>query len=232
MVLLMLGTVLVGSQPRSASAADPFSVIATVDVGINPFGDTISPDGATVWVANSGTVTSNSNKVTVLDASTFAILSRITVGRFPEDIAFAYSGSQASVTNSSDATVSIISTATRSVTQTVSLAPVPMEFPFGIIASRDSTKLFVTSAGGQSDISLQNIAVLNNSNPATVLLDGGIRVQGFTGRSALTPDGALLVVPLSHGGGPPEVLFVDPATNAIVGHLQLLDLMTNEASAR
>lgn len=206
-----------------ASATSQFQVIATVNVGVNPFGDTTAPDGQTVWVANSGAVGhSNGHTVTVLDANTFAIQSVINVGSFPEDIAFARAGSQAFVTNSSDATVSVINTTTRTATQTVDLSSVPMTFPFGIIATKDSQKVFVTSVAGQRDTSLDNIAILDNSHPAHVTVDGAINVPQFTGRPALTPDGSLLVVPRGRGDlAPPEVLLIDPTTNQIVGDLML-----------
>jgi YVTN family beta-propeller protein len=70
----------------------------------------------------------------------------ITVGNFPEDIAFTSDGAWAFVTNSSDATVSIINTSTGIVTQTVNLATIPLTFPFGIAVSKNDKKVFVTSA--------------------------------------------------------------------------------------
>src|SRR5690242_384834 len=81
-----------------------FDVITTFDVGDSPFGITTSPDGQTMWIANSGGLFTNSNKVTVVNATTFAIETVITVGNFPEDIAFTSDGSQAFVTNSTDGT--------------------------------------------------------------------------------------------------------------------------------
>ncbi len=217
---VMLGML---SVPLPAAANPQFQVIATVDVGVNPFGDTIAPDGNTVWVANAGTPGGASgHTVTVLDASTFATQSVIGVGNFPEDIAFASAGSQAFVTNSSDATVSVINTSTRTVGQTVNLSTVPMLFPFGVVATKDSQKVFVTSVGSQRDTSLDNIAVLDNSSPSNVFVGAAIHVEGATGRPALTPDGSLLVVPRGRGDlAPPETLLVDPATNQIVGDLTL-----------
>lgn len=207
----------------SAGAVSPFQVIATVNVGVSPFGDATAPDGGTVWVANSGGVGGVSgHTVTVLDANTFAIESVINVGTFPEDIAFAQAGSQAFVTNSSDATVSVINTTSRTATQTVDLSAVPMTFPFGIIASKDSQKVFVTSVAGQRDTSLDNIGILDNSHPAHVTVDGAINVPQFTGRPDITPDGSLLVVPRGRGDlAPPEALIINPATNQIVNDLTL-----------
>lgn len=206
-----------------AGADSPFQVVATIGVGVSPFGDAVAPDGSTVWVANSGAVGGTSgHTVTVLDTQTYATQSVISVGNFPEDVAFANAGSQAFVTNSSDATVSVINTAARTTSQTIDLLAVPMEFPFGIIASKDSQKVFVTSVAGERDTSLQNIAILNNSNPGNVTIDGGINIPQFTGRPALSPDGSLLVVPRGRGDlAPPEALLIDPATNQIVSDLTL-----------
>jgi YVTN family beta-propeller protein len=211
--------------PATAQTTSQFEVIATVAVTTNPFGVTVAPDGQTAWVANSGPVVhgeSQPGAVTIIDTASLAIQSVVPVGRFPEDIAFARAGSQAFVTNSSDATVSVIDAGARTVTQTVDLAPVPMEFPSGIIASADSAKVFVTSVGAQVDSSLENIAILDNSDPGAVALDGSIRVEGATGRPALTPDGSLLLVPRGRGhSGPPEILLVDPATDQLVGSIRL-----------
>ena len=206
-----------------AAAGSQFQVIATINVGVNPFGDAAAPDGGTVWVSNSGAVGGTAgHTVTVLDAQTFATQSVIEVGNFPEDIAFANAGRQAFVTNSSDATVSVVDSTTRTTTQTIDLSAVPMEFPFGIIASKDSQKVFVTSVAGQRDTSLDNIAILNNSNPNSVTIGGAINIPQFTGRPALTPDGSRLVVPRGRGDlGPPEALVIDPATDQIVNDLTL-----------
>lgn len=223
-VVAMIVTVILFAIPAGAQSG--FQVIATVNVAVNPFGDAIAPDGASVWVANAGGASDHTggsgHTVTVLDPNTYAIQSVINVGNFPEDIAFANGGSQAFVTNSSDATVSVIKTTTRTVTQTVDLSAVPMLFPFGIIASKDSKKVFVTSGGGQRDTSRDNIAILDNSHPNHVTVDGAISIPQFTGRPALTPDGSLLVVPRGRGDlGPPEVLLINPATNQIVDDLTL-----------
>lgn len=207
-----------------ASAAGQFEVIATVNVGTNPFGAAMAPDGSSIWVANSGSFSAPGTTVTVIDPQSFAIQSVIPVGNFPEDIAFAANGTQAFVTNSSDATVSVIDTATRQATQTVSLASVPMTFPFGVVASTDSRKVFVTSVAGQRDRSRENVAVLDNSDPSNVTVNGGIPLVGGTGRPAVTPDGTLLVVGHDRGAeATPGVAFIDPRTNAFIGELTLAE---------
>jgi YVTN family beta-propeller protein len=220
---LPLAAALAFSPAPTAGATDAFRVISTVDVRVNPFGATTAPDGKTVWVANSGPLSDHigttGQTVTVLDAKTFQIRSVIDVGLFPEDIAFTGHGRQAFVTNSTDGTVSVIRTATRTVTQTISLAGIPMTFPFGIVASRDGRKVFVTSVG---DASPDSIAVLDNTNPARVRVGDTITVPTFTGRPALTPDGRLLVVPRGRAEAlAPEIALIDPADNRVVADLRL-----------
>lgn len=209
-------------QAVQAQSGCNFNVIATLDVGQSPFGVTTSPDGNTVWVANSGGFFTPGNTVTVLNAQTFAIESVITVGTFPEDIAFTSDGSQAFVTNSSDATVSVINTATRTVTQTISLAPVPMTFPFGIVVGKNDKKVFVTSASGEFDGSDRNVAVLDIKNPSNVTLAGSFRAPGFGGRPAIRPIANQLLVPVAPTeSGPPRLLVINPSSGNTLYELEL-----------
>jgi YVTN family beta-propeller protein len=220
-VLATLAAVAVAGPPVSAGTTR-FGVVATIDVAVNPFGDATPQGGRTVWVANSGPLDGEAggigHTVTVLDARTYAIQSVIDVGVFPEDIAFARGGRQAFVTNSTDATVSVIDTASRTVTQTIDLAPIPITFPFGIVATQDSRKVYVTSIGAASDAT---VAILDNRDPEHVAIGGSITLPGFTGRPALTPNGRLLVVPRGQVGGGPEAVLIDTATDSIVANVSL-----------
>ncbi len=210
------------AAPTTAKATPQFQVVATVNVGVNPFGDAMAPDGSSLWVANSGTSASPGSVVTLIDPTTYGIQGTIPVGRFPEDIAFARTGSQAFVTNDDDNTVSVVDTATRSVTETVDLSTIPMTFPAGIAATPDSNKVFVTSVAGQRDTSANNIAVLNNSNPANVTVSGTIHLVGSIGRPAITPNGSLLVTGHDNGlEAPPGAALINPSTNAVVNQLAL-----------
>ncbi|HEX6470756.1 MAG TPA: hypothetical protein VF069_16770 [Streptosporangiaceae bacterium] len=211
------------SPVRAAGAATGFRVISTVNVQVNPFGATISPDGRTVWVANCGPsddhIGTTGHTVTVLDTKTYQIRSVINVGVFPEDIAFTRHGHQAFVTNSTDATVSVIRTATRTVTQTIDLAGTGMTFPFGVVGSKDGRKVFVTTGGGATQAT---IAVLDNTRPANVTVGDTISLPAFTGRPALTPNGRLLVVPRGRADVlAPEVTLINPADNGVVADLRL-----------
>jgi len=210
------------AAPTPALATTQFQVVATIDVGVNPFGDAMPPDGSSLWVANSGTSSSPGNTVTLINPTTYAIQATIPVGRFPEDIAFARAGSQAFVTNDDDNSVSVINAGTRTVTQTVDLSTIPMAFPSGIVSTPDSSKVFVTSVAGQRDTSADNIAVLSNSNPANVAVRGTIHLVGSIGRPAITPDGSLLVTGHDNGlEAPPGVALINSATNKVVTELAL-----------
>ena len=179
--------------------AQDFAVIKTIDVDAEPFGITPSPDGRTMWVANSGGVpaqggTPNSNMITILDVAALKkATKKITVGKFPEDMAFTSDGSHAAVTNSTDGTVSIIETASRRVTQTLKIAPLGLGYPFGVIFSKTDAKIFVTT-GGAFD---RAIAVLDSRNINRVKLAGTISVSGYPGRPLLMSMDNQLLVPAS-----------------------------------
>jgi YVTN family beta-propeller protein len=219
-LLTTLGLLL--AVPVPAMASPQFQVVATINVGVNPFGDAMAPDGSSLWVANSGTSSTPGNTVTLINPSTYAIQGTIRVGNFPEDIAFAHAGSQAFVTNDDDDTVSVINTSTSTVTQTVDLSTIPMAFPAGIVATPNSSKVFVTSVAGQRDTSADNIAVLSNSNPANVTVSDTIHLVGSIGRPAITPDGGLLVAGHDNGlEAPPGVALINPATDQVGNELAL-----------
>src|SRR5437588_8831770 len=133
---LMLGSLLVVSP--AAQATPTFQVVATINVGANPFGAAMAPNGSSLWVANSG------NTVTRINPSTYAIQGAIPVGNFPEDVAFTPNGSQAFVTNDSDATVSVITAALHTVAQTVDLSSIPFRLPMGVAVSTSGSLVSAT----------------------------------------------------------------------------------------
>jgi len=214
-ILAVLFTLSVNGQ----LSAQNFSVVTTINVDIQPFGITPSPDGQTMWVANSGSVFANSNKVTVIDISTLTEeANKITVGSFPEDIAFTDDGAHAVVTNSTDNSVSVIDTAARMATQAVSLAPLGVSFPFGITFNKNDNQIFVTTQGGSTN----SIAVLDSRDINHVQTAGTIAASGFTGRPALRPIANELLVPASPlETGPPELLVINPSSGDVMHELVL-----------
>lgn len=225
--LIAAATAIIYPAGPALGANPQFKIIATIDVRANPFGEALSPDGRTVWIANSGVSPIGApsiggglgHSVTIINARTFAIQSVIDVGKFPEEITFGRAGHQAFVTNSTSGTVSVIDTTTRSVQQTVDLSAIPMTFPFGIIAAPRNGKVFVTSVGGASP---KTVAVLCDRNPSRVTICGTIKLPELTGGTALTPDGKVLVITRGRANpGPPEVVLINPATDRVIDDLSL-----------
>src|SRR6266542_2503038 len=137
---VMLGML---SVPLPAAANPQFQVIATVDVGVNPFGDTIAPDGNTVWVANAGTPGGASgHTVTDLDAR-----STVTVIPTPDTRIFGVEatpdGRFVFATDFLLGEVSVISTATNQIIANVPVGSLPND----IAVTPDSSRAFVTNQG-------------------------------------------------------------------------------------
>jgi len=219
-VALIMLSVLVTQAPAQSG----FSVIKTINVNISPFGDTLSPDGSKVWVANSGGLEVNSDKVTLIDVPTLTEEpNKITVQLFPEDIAFGRLGLRAFVTNSTSDSLSVISTLTHTVTQNVDLSPVPLDFPVSLAVSVDDSQIFVTTDG---DFGL--VAVLQNGLSG-VTIKGSIPIPGGSGRPAVVPFSLLnlslfgkVLIPSSPSEtGPPTLSVVDPNTDTVVNTLTL-----------
>lgn len=96
----------------------------------------LSPDGARLYV-----LCQQSEEVRVLDASTYAPIKSIAVGRVPRGIALSAAGDRLFVTNSWDDTLSVIDTQTLT---TVSTWPVGAE-PSGVVEDRAGKRLFVAN---------------------------------------------------------------------------------------
>jgi len=126
-------------------------VIATIAVGPNPFGVAVSPDSSKVYVANSGTCGSCTtppapfppDTVSVIDASTNTVIgSAIPVGSIPLGLAVTPDGRKVYVANFNGNTVSVIDTATTTVTS------IPLSEPHDVAVSPDGSKVYVASASG------------------------------------------------------------------------------------
>lgn len=214
--VLLLLCLLIAAFPVSAQN---FSAVKTIDVDTAPFGIAPSPDGRTMWVANSGGVPAfggppNSNTITIIDVATLdKEAKKIAVGNFPEDIAFTNDGAYAVVTNSTDGTVSIIETASRRVIQTLSIAPLGLGFPFGAIFTKNDKKIFITTGGGFD----QAIAVLDSRDINHVQLAKTIQVSGYPGRPFFRPTRNVLLLPASPVKiGTAELFVVDPESDRIL----------------
>ncbi len=74
-----------------------------------------------------------SNTVSVIDGSTYSMITTISVGQEPYGVGVSPDGKTVFITNLAGDTVSVISTDTNTVTNTVSVG----DFPFGVAVSPD-----------------------------------------------------------------------------------------------
>ncbi len=102
--------------------------VATIPVGVNPFGSVISPDGTRLYVVNFGSTSVPSNSVSVIDTASNTVIATVGVGQRPGSLAITPDGTQVYVTSAHDSAVSVIQTSTNTVINTF-----PLTTPFGIL---------------------------------------------------------------------------------------------------
>jgi YVTN family beta-propeller protein len=131
------------------------TVIETVDVGERSIGVAITPDGAKAYVIGTDTgggPGSGTNHVIVIDTATDTVSGRFPSGgdsSLPDpadswNVAITPDGSKAYVTNRRSQTVSVIETATESVTELIDIAGVPLSPAI----TPDGAKLYVGNDRG------------------------------------------------------------------------------------
>jgi YVTN family beta-propeller protein len=125
-----------------------YQLVASVPVGLNPIGLSISPNGNNVYVANSSPGT-----VSIIDTATNQVTQTINVGISPFAVSVSSDGSRAYITNRGDNTVSVINTNDN--TSTVLNSGLS---PFGVSVLPDGTNIYVTSFG------TNNVTVINTSS--------------------------------------------------------------------
>jgi YVTN family beta-propeller protein len=97
------------------------TVVATIDVGLAPFGVAATPDGGEVYVTNLN------NTVSVIPTANNAVSSTVSVGNGPVGVAFTTAARRTSPIQF-DHTVSVIATATNAVVATVDVGTSPIVF--------------------------------------------------------------------------------------------------------
>jgi len=96
------------------------TVVATVPVGVNPYGVAIAPDGKRAYVANA-----NSNTVSVIDTATNTVVATVLPGTGPIGVAITPDGKYAYVTNINSGDGSVIDTTSNTVVATIGLGGAP-----------------------------------------------------------------------------------------------------------
>lgn len=179
----------------------------------------LSPDGARLYV-----LCQQSNEVRILNASNFALVKTIVVGRVPRGFSLSSSGNRLYVTNSWDDTISVIDTGTQTVTATWPVG----EEPSSVAVDRAGNRLFVANRISN------DVAVLNARTGKEER-----RLAAGRGASylALSPEGNKLYVSHVYPNPPAvrtghenrtapesEITVIDTAQAAIVGHLPLHEI--------
>ncbi len=170
------------------------TVASSINVGTNPFGVAISPDGTRVYVTNYG-----SNTVSVINTATNTVISTIAVGSFPMGVAVSPDGTTAYVANQVSNNVSVISTSTNTVTATI---PVSLQ-PQGICISPDGSKVYV------ANVNSNNVSVIST---ATNTVSNVVIVGSQPISLAITADGSRLYVT---NFGTNNVSVINTSTNTV-----------------
>jgi YVTN family beta-propeller protein len=185
-------------------------LIQSYATGSAPGQQAISPDGTLIYIPNYSDGT-----VTVISKGT--LLSPISVDGNPTAVIFSPDGSHAYVANQDRPHVSIIDTATNTMS---GVAGKLMTYPLGGLAfSPDGTKLYLTGVGTNSfHPEVAVIDTATNKVSHTIVLRYNRNVPG---QPAITPDGQFLYVPLGPGPGLKaqngQVVMVKTATNKVAG---------------
>ena len=172
--LVIMGAVLLvatawNSKPvRAAAQLDA----STTDDYASPLEVLLSPDGTRLYV-----LCEQSNEVRVLNASSFAVIKNIAVGRVPRGISLSTKGDRLFVTNSWDDTLSVIDTGTLTVVATWSVGAEPSS----VVENRSGKLLFVANRISS------DIAVLDAE---TGMEEKRLHAGRGVSYLALTPDGS------------------------------------------
>jgi len=161
-------------------------VTATIPTGplSGPFGLAISPDGRTVYTANS--VGDSVSAISTQTKSTVG--APIPVGERPLGIAITPDGKRAYVTNFQDDSVTVLDLVAGAVVG----APIPVgEGPEGVAITPDGSRVFVTNAGGETVLG-DTVSVIDTATNQVLGLPIPVGLGPFG--LAVTPDGTRLYV--------------------------------------
>ena len=130
------------------------SVEDSIPIGAYPIGTAILPNGTKLYVAGyTGAVPGGLPGISIIDTATKAVTT-IAFGEFPYAVAAHPDSSKVYVTDYDNFTLTVIDTASQTVTQTITVG----EWPGGIAVHPDGTRVYVANEGSQ------NISVIDTSN--------------------------------------------------------------------
>lgn len=173
-------------------------IVANIPVPTAPYGLAVSPDGTRLYVTNDG------SDVSVINTATNAVIATISVdptGSHTYDVRVSPDGKLLYVTNIQSDNISVISTATNTVTAVIGLNTLP----YALTISPDGSRLYVVEPDSS------NVAVINT---VTDTVAANIRVGLSPAGVSVSPDGATLYVANT---GSNNVSVINTSTNAVTG---------------
>lgn len=177
-----------------AAAANPGQVIASINVGINPAGIAITPNGRFAYVANDNQdQISGDDSVSVIDLCTNKVIKTIFDPSFnqPYTVTINAAGTKAYITNSNSTTIAIIDIATNTVIGLIN----GFDGPSGMAIMPDGKTAYVNNYGGPEGVGSGNGMTVNVVDLETNSIIGAPIVVGLAPAAlAITPDGEFLYV--------------------------------------
>lgn len=216
-----------GDDSVSVLDAATLQTLASVRVGKMPHNVQVTPDGAMVWVTNSGEPdaaagaaghqdgahgqghgshgdahgqgAAQPGAIWAIDTATNAVVAKVAVGAHPAHVVVSPDGRRAYVSNGGDNTVTVVDTVGRR-----QLATIPVgRYPHGLRFSPDGKEVYVANLEGGT---VSVIDTASQQEVAQVSAGKGPAQVGFTA------DGRMAFVSLSKENA---VAVIDPATRQV-----------------
>ncbi|MHB8102522.1 MAG: YVTN family beta-propeller repeat protein [Methanosarcina sp.] len=187
-----------GSNNVSVIDTATNKVIDNVDVGTNPSGVAVTPNGTKVYVTNKG-----SKKVSVINTATNKVIDKVDVETSPSGVAVTPDGTKVYVANGGSSTVSVIDTTKNKVIYTVDVETSPV----GVAVNPEGTKVYVTNFGILPTDG--SVSVIDTATNEVTYLVSIIYPYGV----AVSSDGTKMYVTSYYSN---TVSVIDTATNKII----------------
>lgn len=185
------GSVLTNTGSGEAQWSPSGQPLAVINAGVTPAGMAITPDGKFAYVANNNNYgVTTGNYISVLDLTTNMPLAPIPSVTFnqPYTVTLSTDGSKAYVTNSAGSTITIIDTATNTVTGTIT----GFDGPSGMAIN--GTTAYVNNYGASGGVGSGNGTTVSVVNLLTLAIVATITTDQAPAALALSPDGTQLYV--------------------------------------
>lgn len=199
-------------------------IIKTIPVGNSPSGIAITPDNRFAYIANNDdhpffmeNGIPGGSTVSVLDLATNKLVKTITDASFsePYTITINADGTKVYVTNSNSTTITIIDTATNTVTGTIG----GFDGPSGMVITPDGKTAYVNNYGSPAGVGSGNATTVRVVDLTTDTISGTITVGLAPASLAIAPDGVFVYV-INYVDGNPgtgTISIIQTSDNTVVG---------------